>query len=239
MDTIIYRNMAQMEQSHWWYKGRREIIGKLLTPFMHRPLEILDAGCGSGGTMEYMETYGSTLGVDVSEDMLEHCRKKGLQVQRASITQLPFEDHRFDVVLCLDVLEHLPEDRQAIEELKRVVKPGGLLVLSVPAFSWLWGQHDIQNNHYRRYDPGQLGNSLTPAELVLERSTYFNFFLLPTVWLVRKLGPKLGHHPGTDLELGLGLWNPILYGILKMEAFLLGYINLPLGVSQIVVARKK
>lgn len=240
MDKIIYLNMVEMERNHWWYKGRREIIGKIIQPFLHSNMKILDAGCGAGGTMEYMSEYGSMLGVDISKEMVEHCRNIGLNALCESIHCLPFQDHTFDLVLCLDVLEHLQDEKQVLEELNRVVKPGGILVFSVPAFSWLWGKHDELNDHYRRYNFGELKDVIERSNLRPERSTYFNFFLLPTVWVVRKVGKKIPRfaQKGTDFQFGSGVLNQLLFSILKLEQLLLQYCDLPIGVSQVIVARK-
>ncbi|WP_003545109.1 methyltransferase domain-containing protein [Desulfotomaculum nigrificans] len=240
MEKVIYLKMVQMERNHWWYKGRREFISKLIRPYLRPNLHILDAGCGAGGTMEYMARYGSVVGIDISEEMVEYCRKEGLSAYHGSVTKLPFANGLFDLVLCLDVLEHLPMDQIAVEELKRVIRPGGLLVISVPSFSWLWGRHDELNQHCRRYNFGELIKLVQLAGLSVERSTYFNFFLLPPIWLARKLGRLLPMGPGqTDLNFGTVRLNTLLYSILKLEAELLGKFNLPIGVSQVVLARKK
>ncbi|WP_274376908.1 class I SAM-dependent methyltransferase [Desulforamulus reducens] len=231
--------MTEMERNHWWYKGRREIIGTLLSPFLKCGNKILDAGCGAGGTMEYMLKYGCVVGVDISPEMVEHCRNIGLSAYCEGVERLPFENHSFDLVLCLDVLEHLPDERPALHELKRVVRPGGMLVFTVPAFRWLWGRHDELNNHYRRYNFGELINLLKKSNLRVERTTYFNFFLLPSVWLVRRLGRVLNFTNKTDLELGTGIMNQLLLFILKIELGFLKIINFPVGVSQIVVAKKE
>ncbi|RYD03376.1 hypothetical protein N752_20180 [Desulforamulus aquiferis] len=173
--------MVQMERNHWWYKGRREIITKLLAPYLSSDLHILDAGCGAGGTMEAMSKYGSVLGIDISDEMVEHCQKVGLPASCHSIMELPFKNDTFDIILCLDVLEHLPDEIKALEELKRVVRPGGVIAISVPAFSWLWGKHDDLNEHFRRYNYGMLEKVVQKVGLSIERTTYFNFLLLPAV----------------------------------------------------------
>lgn len=229
--------MVEMERSHWWYKGRREIIGKLLTPFLEPNIRILDAGCGAGGNMEFMDEYGTVVGIDISQEMVEYCRMIGLKVSHGSVDNMPFQDADFDVVLCLDVLEHLPDEQPVLEELKRVVKPGGILIFSVPAFSWLWGKHDDQNNHFRRYNLYQLESILKKSKLSIERNTYFNCFLLPVVWFFRRMIYKKSRE--TDFEIGTGSLNQVLLSILKLESFLLGFCNLPIGVSQIIISRKE
>ncbi|GAB6182253.1 class I SAM-dependent methyltransferase [Desulfotomaculum defluvii] len=238
MDDQIYLKMVTMEQNHWWYKGRREIIGKLLLPFLTRQSNILDAGCGAGGTMEYMSKYGSVVGVDISQEMVEHCRNIGLAAYCESIDNLPFENQSFDLVLCLDVLEHLPNEQSALKELIRVVRPGGILTFSVPAFSWLWGKHDDLNNHYRRYNRGELIKLIEMFDLTIERITYFNLFLLPPIWFIRKMS-KQSFQKRTDFEFGTGIINQILLSVLRIEKSLLKVVNIPIGVSQIVVVRKK
>ncbi|AEG61042.1 class I SAM-dependent methyltransferase [Desulforamulus ruminis] len=240
MEEIVYLNMVKMECNHWWYKGRREIISKLLNLYLSPDMKILDAGCGAGGNMVFLEKYGSVMGIDISPEMVEHCKKIGLMARRESVTRLSFEDQSFDLVLCLDVLEHLENDQKALEELKRVLRPGGLLLITVPSFSWLWGRHDELNQHYRRYDSGELQQILQSAGFQVERSTYFNFFLLPPVWLVRKLGRMLPAFGGkTDFQFGCGRLNLFFYAVMKLEAVLMDYVNLPIGVSQLILARKK
>lgn len=238
MEDIIYLKMVEMECNHWWYKGRREIIGKLTRSYMTTPLKILDAGCGAGGTMEYLARYGSVQGIDISSQMVEHCRKTGMSAVCASVSELPFGDEEFDMVFCLDVLEHLPDEKTALKELIRVVRPGGVLVFTVPALTKLWGQHDILNNHYRRYNFGDLQKLLTDVNLSIERVTYFNFFLLLPIWLIRKI-VRQNNATKTDFQLGTKSLNGFFYLVLKLENLLLGYINLPVGVSQVVIARKK
>ncbi|GAB6157067.1 class I SAM-dependent methyltransferase [Desulfotomaculum varum] len=241
MNQVIYLNMIEKEKSHWWYKGRREIIEQVIQPYLQPAMKILDAGCGAGGNMEYMLKYGSVVGVDIAPEMVQHCRKMGLSAFCESITALPFTDHSFDLVICLDVLEHLADERAALAELSRVVRPGGVVVISVPAFSWLWGEHDNLNNHYRRYDYGQLNKLVTEFPFSIERTTYFNFLLLPMVWAVRQFKNILPDclNKKTDLDWGSGRFNRLFYRVLKIEQIILGFGNLPVGVSQLLVARKK
>lgn len=189
--------------------------------------------------MELMSKYGYVVGVDISKEMVENCQNMGLPANCNSITELPFENDSFDLILCLDVLEHLENDLAALEELKRVLRPGGLIILSVPAFSWLWGKHDELNEHCRRYDYGMLKDVVIKAGLSVERSTYFNFILLPAIGMVRKIGNLFPRNNlKTDFQFGSGLMNTLLYSILKLESKMLGRINIPVGVSQVVLARK-
>lgn len=239
MENIIYLNMVEKELNHWWFKGRREIITKFLSPYLSNNMEILDAGCGAGGTMEVMTKYGMVTGVDTSEEMIDYCQKKGLNANCHSILDLPFDDSTFDLVLCLDVIEHLPDEEPAILELMRVLKPGGLLLLSVPSFGWLWGRHDELNNHYRRYNYGVLSRTVQKAGFKEERSTYFNFFLLPAVFLIRKISKLLPvQSNNTDFQFGTGLLGSLLYLTLKIESCYLRYMRFPIGVSQLMLVRK-
>lgn len=238
MDNLIYLKMVSMEQNHWWYKGRREIIGKLALPFLKSKIKMLDAGCGAGGTMEYMSEYGSIIGVDISREMVEHCRNIGLSAYCESLDHLPFADHAFDLVFCLDVLEHLSDERPALKELVRVVRPGGILIFTVPAFSWLWGNHDDLNNHYRRYNRGDFSKLIRAFELSIERTTYFNFFLLPPIWFIRKISKYPLFQKETDFEFGTGVVNKLLLTLLRMEGALIRVMNIPIGVSQVMVVRK-
>ena len=163
MDRDYELQTHRVEDSHWWYQGRRAIIERVMAPLLGelaaaggRP-RILDAGCGSGRNMLELAPHGEVTGVELSLPSAELARARGLgEVIGGSLEELPLADNSFDLAVCLDVVEHLQDDERALRELRRVVAPGGALLVTVPAYQWLWSGHDEINHHHRRYNAGTL-----------------------------------------------------------------------------------
>jgi SAM-dependent methyltransferase len=172
---------ASLEERHWWYRGRRRIvldaIERLQLPADAR---LLDAGCGSGAMLSRLRRFGSVTGVDVNPAAVAYALERGAgAVKHASIDRLPFADQEFDLVICLDVLEHVSDDRRALAELRRVSSPGGLLIATVPAYPALWSPHDVAAGHLRRYRAGELRTRAENEGWRIVRETSFNVLLLP------------------------------------------------------------
>src|SRR3954449_934214 len=145
--------MLEIDERHWWWVGRRRIlrdqIRRLALP---AGASLLDAGCGSGADLEMLSEFGAVSGIDLSEQAAAHARERGVgEVRVGPIEELPWAEASFDLVTCLDVLEHIRDDRGALRELRRVTRPSGRLVLTVPAYQVLWSAHDVDNGHCRRY----------------------------------------------------------------------------------------
>jgi SAM-dependent methyltransferase len=242
MDRDYELQTHRAEDRHWWYRGRREVLERVIADLqLPNPLRILDAGCGSGRNMVELARRGTVTGVELSETSacLAQAREAGPVIQ-GSVTEMPFEPDSFDLVVCLDVIEHLEDDLAALRELRRVVAPGGSLLVTVPAYEWLWSGHDVINHHRRRYTRRSL---LAVAERVgwkCTRTTYFNSFLLPVAILLRvldRLSPR-------TTESSLDLWIPpqpmnwLLEQPLRFEAALLGRGGrIPAGLSLLAVFR--
>ncbi len=192
---------AQLEEKHWWYRGRRRIVldavERLGLPASTR---VLDAGCGSGAMLARMKRFNSLTGADVNPVAVDYASKRGLgPVLRTSVEELPFSDRSFDLLLCLDVLEHVPDDCGALAELRRVCSPGGILVTTVPACPALWSPHDVAASHLRRYRAGELTARAEGEGWRTLIATGFNFFLLPPIALARLLARVRGARPRSDL----------------------------------------
>ena len=192
--------------------------------------------------------FGRLVSTDFTFDALHFCRAQQLDhLVAADGLQLPFANASFDTICMFDVLEHLSDDHRAAAELYRVLKPGGLLVITVPALQWLWGRQDIVNHHYRRYHAAQLRSVLATAEFEILRLSYFNMFLFPPVAAVRLafrlLGLNCGKAAGdvrSDMHWArTGLLNTWLHKIFAAEKYWLAKRNLPVGVSLLGVARKR
>jgi len=238
-----YRRMADLEGVQWWYVGMRRIARALLTPLLegergpkHR---LLDAGCGTGWNLQDLDGFGETHGVDLSPLAVITTRRRGGRVIQGNLLGLPYANASFDVVTSFDVLYHawIQDDVQAVRELARVLKPGGLILVKVPALKILWGAHDEAVHSRHRYTRGELEALLKGAGLTLIRSTYANSLLFPILLARRYLDRLLGRH-GSDVALLPPLLERIFGGLLAIEAGLLSQVNLPIGVSVFAVARK-
>lgn len=229
--------------SHWWYKVRRKMILDMVRahfPGRH-DLKILDVGCGTGGLMNELVSFGEITGVDVSEKALNFCRSRGItNVHVGSGTHIPFPDNSFDLVLTLDVIEHIEDDRAAIAEIHRVLKPGGVSIVFVPAFMFLWGITDILSQHFRRYTKMELEEKLSNGGFHVIRLSYFNTFLFPPIALLRRTVRlfKITMKSENELKLGNAFIDRIFYGVFRFESMCLRVMNFPFGVSALAVSKK-
>lgn len=232
--------MLAAADSHWWHRGRRRIVKAELDGLSIPPgSRLLDAGCGSGHVVELLSSYGDAIGVDPDERSVELTQARGHEASVAGLPCLPFESGAFAVCTCLDVIEHLYDDDLALAELERVTEPGGVLLVTVPAYQGLWSSHDVANEHLRRYDARRLRRVAVAAGWRVERITYFNALLLPPAAAVR-LAERSRHHPRrSDLQLTPALLNGLLEMPLRLEAAWLrsGY-RLPVGLSLLAVLRR-
>lgn len=235
--------MADLEGVSWWYVGMRRIARTLLTPLLSegegRPRRILDAGCGTGWNLEDLSRFGETHGVDLSPLAVIATQRRGGRVVRGDLLGLPYASGSFEVVTSFDVLYHawIKDDAQTVRELARVLKPGGLMLLKVPALKILWGAHDGAVHSRHRYTRAELETLLEQAGLILIRSTYANALLFP-VLLSRRILDRLLNRDGSDVALLPPLFERAFGVLLAVEAGLIGRFNLPIGASVFAVARK-
>jgi len=227
-----------VDEQHWWYRGRRRIICSELDRLeLPSDAQILDAGCGSGRTMQELARYGQVQGIELSPDAVEVAQARGVgEVQVGRLEELPWGEGTFDLVTCLDVIEHTPDDRAPLRELRRVTKTGGWLVVTVPAYQALWSGHDIANHHYRRYSRATLRAAAHEAGWRVERMTSFNSVLLGPAAAVRIAQRRrlreaqASHDPG--LRLGPAWLNTAMERPLRAEArWLARGRTLPAGLS--------
>lgn len=234
MERQVYGQLYAMEDEHWWFRGRRAVIWALLgRARLPGSPRILDAGCGTGRNLREYGTLGEAVGVDPAPDAVAFCRERGLEgVRQAGLERLPFEDGAFDLLMAFDVLEHVEDDVGAMQELRRVAAPGASLVVTSPAYRWLWSSHDTSHHHYRRYTLREIVRRAEWAGWQVEAASYFNALLLPPIALVR-LAERLGfRRAGSDYELTPGPLNGLLELPLRGEARLIARgLRLPAGVS--------
>jgi len=239
-----YPILFEVEQSHWWYQGRRRIIAGFVEAITsrvkgHTP-KILDVGCGTGANLLLLSKYGDAEGVDVSEDALSFCRERGLEkVKLGAGEALPYEDGTFDLVTAFDVVEHMDDDLAGLREFRRVLRPDGRVLLFVPTFMFLWGVQDEVSNHRRRYRLPELRAVLEQAGFEIERSTYANITFFLPILMVRKFMRLTGIRTETENTINVSAFNGLFGRILGSESSFLRFMNFPFGVSGLCVAKVK
>ena len=241
MDGTHYDQIYEGESTHWWYRVRRLMVHDLLARYFpeRHDLHILDVGCGMGLLLTELRAYGKVEGVDVSPKSIEFCRQRGIQnVQVSAAETLPFANSSFDVVLALDVIEHVPDDSAVLREIHRVLKPGGVVVIFVPAFMFLWGITDVLSQHYRRYTRPQLVAVAHAQKFSVVRTSYFNTFLFPLIATIRIVVRLLHMKVQSENEMGSPLINRILFKIFYLESRLLRFVSFPFGISVMLIGRK-
>jgi SAM-dependent methyltransferase len=239
-----YPILFRVEQSHWWHTGRRKIIASFVEDICRhvtdRRPRILDVGCGTGANLLMLSKYGDAEGVDVSEDALAFCRERGLDtVKLGAAEALPYEDGTFDLVTALDVVEHLDDDLAGLREMRRVLRPGGRVLLFVPTFMFLWGLQDDVSHHRRRYRMPELRRVLEQAGFEVERTTYANITFFVPILAMRKLMRLTGIKAETENDINVSALNGVLGSMLGAESAILKYVNIPFGVSGLCVGRVK
>jgi SAM-dependent methyltransferase len=237
-----YPILFRVEQSHWWHIGRRRILAGFVKDICRsvtdRRPRILDVGCGTGANLLMLSKYGDAEGVDVSEDALAFCRERGLdKVKLGAGEELPYEDGTFDLVTAFDVVEHMDDDLAGLKEMRRVLRPGGHVLLFVPAFMFLWGVQDDVSNHRRRYRLSELRRVLEEAGFEIERTTYANITFFLPILLMRKLMRLTGIKTESENNINVSALNGVFGRVLGAESLILRHINLPFGVSGLCVGR--
>jgi SAM-dependent methyltransferase len=241
MEDSYESDTLAVEDSHWWYRGKRRIVLDVVRslPLPPHP-DILDAGSGSGRNLVELSEFGNAVGLEPSERGVEVARARGVgEVVMGGIDAMPFDDDSFDLITCLDVLEHIEDDRGALRELRRVARPGGVLLATVPAYPLLWSSHDELNKHYRRYTRPVLLERAVEAGWRPLRTTHFNALLLP-VAAAWRLGERLRTSetpPTSELQRTPAALNWLLEQPLRAEAALLrgDGRRIPAGLSLVGV----
>ncbi|MFW6255226.1 MAG: class I SAM-dependent methyltransferase [Candidatus Sumerlaeota bacterium] len=244
MDPAEYEKMYDLEDYYWWFQGRKRVVTRLLDALpkaSERP-KVLDLGCGTGLMLKHLDEAYDPVGLDFSELALHFSRRRGAgKLVRGDAQVLPFADNSFDLVTSLDLAEHVEADTLMLREVERVLKPGGHLILTVPAHPFLWSEHDDVLYHFRRYRRPQLQERVEYAGLGIERLTYCITFTFPVIAgyrLVQKFFRKQAK-PKTHLIVLPNWANRILLGLVRFEAYIIRWIDLPFGVTLIAQACKK
>ena len=236
--------MYVLEKTHWWFSAKRNLIKQLIAHFCPNPpnLKVLDLGCGTGAMLEELEAFGSPFGIDDSLNALPALQAKGIKmIALMQAEQLGFKDKTFDIIIALDVLEHICDDRSALNEIKRVLKDQGLCIITVPAYQFLWSYHDEALRHLRRYSKRELQKKVLSLKMDIAFLSYFYFLTFPLFILFRlvKSGIRSTKQPlKSDTFQMPEPINKLLTHMMNFELLCLQKIRFPCGSSLVCVARK-
>ena len=245
MEIEEYEKMCNLEDSHWWFVGKRHIAQNLIEEFvpLNQREAILDVGCGTGATMRLLGHYGQAYGIDVSETALYFCQERAVaRLSRASALRLPFADSCFSLITAFDVLYHeeVVDDLTALREFHRICRRGGSVLISEPAFNFLWSGHDVAYHSKRRYTDSELKSKLEKVGFQVVKISYSNALLFPFIFAFRmwKRLSKPSPEARSDLKPLNPYLNKALLAVYDLEVSLVRKARLPVGSSVVCVARK-
>lgn len=244
MNIEEYIRMSELEARHFWFLGRRDILKSLLLQAIGQNRKenfcILDAGCGTGGNLAWLASIGQVVGTDFNEIACSlSAEKMAGRVVRASLSEsVPFKAESFDLITLLDVLEHLDRDLETLQQLREKLKPGGRMLITVPAYMHLWSGHDVVHHHKRRYVKKQLQELLRASALTVEYLSYYNTFLYPLVASKRLLAKMSTAETCGDLQMPSPLVNHSLHWLFSCEKHWIGKWRSPFGVSLVALAQR-
>ena len=241
MERVVFDRMAELDQEHWWFVARRRILASVIRRVVKPPkrARLLEVGCGTGHNFAMLKQFGRLDACEV-DDCARALAGKRLRrkVQEAKLPDLSmFERNSYDLIALLDVLEHVRGDVASLRAIHRRLKPGGTLLLTVPANRWMWSAHDAAHHHFRRYSKSQLAQALSDAGFEVKLLSYFNTLLFPLIAAARIVGKLVGKEAADD-SLPSAPVNTVLRWIFGLEAALIGRIPMPFGVSLIAVVRR-
>lgn len=246
MHDNLYTEMAALEDRFWWFVAKRRILLNLIGRYAparaagDRGLAI-DLGCGSGGLLRRLKETHPTLGVEMSEHAREICASFGLDVRPGWLPdEIPAEHGSADVIVLSDVLEHVEKDAETVRAAARILRPGGILVCTVPAHPWMWTKRDEHHNHFRRYTRGQYRALFAIPELRPVVESYYNTWLFPPMVGARLVSKVLGRDAEAgDIRVPAAPVNALMRAVFESEKHLLGRVRLPIGASLISVHRRR
>jgi len=238
MERVVYDRMAELDSLHWWYRARREILSRVIeTEIAPAPgSRILEIGCGTGHNLDMLGRFGTVDAVEMDQAARDVASQRlGRPALESHLPDLPgVETGVYDLVALLDVLEHVEEDREALMAISRRLKPGGRVLLTVPAFQWMWSAHDEVNHHKRRYTKKQLKTVISGAGLRVEMMSYFNSLLFPLAAGARLAGQVTGKTDSDD-KLPPKPVNKAFEFLFGLERYAIGKLPFPPGVSIVAV----
>jgi SAM-dependent methyltransferase len=240
MERAIYDQMRVLQEDHWWFAARREILASEIARLpIPKPAQILEAGCGPGGNLAMLQRFGEVCAIEPDEASRTYAAERnGVEVRGGFLPQTaPNFGKAFDLVACFDVIEHVPDDAGAVARLAEYLKPGGFMVTTVPAYAWMWSDHDAAHHHKRRYGLPTYRRLFEGAGLKVRRASHFNSVLFPPIAAVR-LAKNATGRTGGDEAMPPAPLNAVLKHLFGLERTLLRVGDLPFGVSILLIAEK-
>ena len=241
MDPQIYQKMMALEETHWWFVARRTILDQVINKLtLPESAEIFEAGCGTGGNLGMLAHHGQVCAMELDETArLFACNLKLAEIQSGCLpNDIPFPDRKFDLIVLLDVLEHVEEDSASLQALATKLKPSGWLLVTVPAYAWLWSKQDELLHHKRRYLLRNLHQLVSSVGYNVHFASYFNSVLFPLIAAIR-LVQGLFDKGGNELTMPPNLINKILIFLFAAEGHFIGrFLSLPFGVSILILAQR-
>jgi SAM-dependent methyltransferase len=242
MEQHLYAEMASVERTHWWFVARRRIVARVIARVFagRRDLKLLEVGCGTGGNLPLLQPYGTVTGIEPNPAAHPFLEQAAYPFVAAGLPgPLPFDPATFDAVVALDVLEHLADEAACLKVVVDLLKPGGFLIVTVPAHPFLWSGHDVVNHHYRRYPRAGLRSVLCGAGLQPVYLSYFNAILFPLIAGIRGLNRVLRRPERSDLAMPSPRLNALLQYVFAAERHVVGrFFSVPFGVSLVGVWQK-
>ncbi|WP_413060686.1 class I SAM-dependent methyltransferase [Sphingomonas carotinifaciens] len=242
MDRIVYDRMAAHDSTHWWYRARRDILADYLTRYAALPADarILEIGCGTGHNLPMLSGFGRVEAIEIDPAARAIAGERlGRPVGDAPLPALPgVERGAYDLVAVLDVVEHIEDDVAALKAMGDLLRPGGKILIAVPAHQWMWSAHDVVNHHHRRYSKATLAAAIERAGLRAKKLTYFNSLLFPLAAAARLAGRMTGRDDSDDSPPPKPL-NAAFETIFRLERHLVGRLPMTPGVSIVTLAEPK
>jgi SAM-dependent methyltransferase len=239
MDRVVYDRMAAHDTTHWWYRARREILSDYLKRYgaLPRGAKILEIGCGTGHNLPMLASFGDVDAIEIDESAGKFAAERlGKPIGTSPLPELAgVARGGYDLVAVLDVVEHVEDDVAALKAIAGLLKPGGKILITVPAHQWMWSAHDVVNHHKRRYSKGTLTAALQKAGLKWRKLRWFNSLLFPAAVAARMVGKLTGKDDSDDSPPAKPL-NAVFQTIFRLERHLLGRVPMTPGLSIIVLA---
>jgi len=238
MDRATYDRMAEIDRDHWWFVARRRIVARLIERHRPRagPLRILEVGAGTGSNLELLQRFGTVDAIEPDDSARAFAEaRSGMKLKGGYLPDVAIDDGAYDLIVLLDVLEHIPNDVEALACLGRKLAPGGKILVTVPSNPWMWSEHDVAHHHQRRYTAGQLDRVFRSAGLKPRFTTHFNSLLFPLIAVVR-VGAKLLDRADSGDTMPSAPINAALKAIFAAERHWVASVNIPFGVSIAMVA---
>ena len=239
MERVVYKQMAELDDRHWWYRARRKILADLIRRDAQLPPDarILEIGCGTGHNLAMLAGFGHVDGLELDDEARELSEKRlGRKIMRSPLPELSeVADKSYDLIGAFDVIEHIDDDQAALAAIATKLKPGAKFVMTVPAHPWMWTAHDVANHHKRRYSKRALRALIDGSPMRLDRIGYFNSLLFPIAVVERTISKLRGKDDG-NVSLPPAPLNATLEAVFAAERYLVGRLPLPPGLSLFAVA---